>query len=1449
MELKLYDKTNVLRLSCNPGESSTHTHAVMGDDVISLSFVHYDFVTLKVDDYVDFDGKRYWVMQSYVPKQYSSVEWKYEVKLYAAESRIKNALVLSEQGEADFSLTSSARVIAKLIVDNINRLFSTTEWKVGEVIVSDNITLDFNGTYCHKALADLAAKANTEYWFDGTTLNICRCEHGEAIALGYGKGLVNMEKTSADNAKFFTRLFPLGSTRNIDRDKYGFKRLQLPGREKYREQNMEFGIIEHFEEKAFADIYPRRTGVVGSVRSVDKTGEDGNPFTIYYFTDPTIPFDPNDYEIGGLVKNVTFVTGELSGCDFDVNYDSKNKEFEVITQFPYDDMQLPGGVLIPKAGDKYNLFNISMPDEYHALAEAEYSQAVDKYLLENKYDKAVYKASTDYIDIANRNLTLKIGQRIRLESDLYFATGYRDSRITKVTRKLMCPTMADIEVSDLLNKGKVADLENGISDAKSYAKEAMAGLPDVIKSWEVTAPTDSNIFTAKKVKKDFLSKTERDVAKELITFENGLRIGTDIVPGLLGGSIDKDANAELKSLTLREFLNVPELRYNRVSVIAGEQWSAPGGGIIEGVNESNNRFKLKLEPGELPALQVFDLCKGIFNTGTGFATAYFRIENIAKSGDDYIVLYSLKPGTALHPQPFMHFVAYGNTFDTSRQASAVQTREYLRFMAGVNTWDISASMIRAHIGNMSGMTINGVDFSGYSGLLRNFYFDGTLAQLAPAIADSEQNTKDYVDEKTAAENLALQNFIDNTYTQEMLAMQAQMDGQVESFFFQQDPTLNNAPANGWTTTAIKESHLNDTYTNLNTGKSWRWTKYGNAYGWLAIADTATEKALMIAGQAKDTADSKRRTFIATPYPPYDAGDLWITSGDDLMKCIYARASGSYVASDWDKGTKYTDDSAVNNMQIGGRNLVLNSMSKPVDGYWSFNGWTAFPVQFDNGLAFKTVSGWGLYTCDIGTYEGSVCVSFEIKCIEEKDSSGNTTSTLRGVRLVNGNTYDAAMKGVYIPISWDWQKHTFVLNVSNPNVGFFMQLLREGANDSAAISVRNLKIERGNKPTDYTVAPEDVQSEIDDAKNTGAAYNSMGEYSSATYYTGSRYQRDVVWISNSAMATGREYFVAKITSGTFVNVPTSDKTKWESIGAQFSSIATDFLLARKIQGEEIDTDALIVKSLQTSKDVNADQRIVIDHNTNSMVMSKSGKDVLIISGKKVNKLEDQLNEIGGLVIPIQKSGELKNVERIGYMPNVETNIHGLTVFTYHVPVGFVCKVPPMKLTIDASLGGYLGGGMHEQARTESCISMYVNDELVYSNILRLVIAPSSLMDSDKKEFTTPEMIITAPGDYNIKITLQTQVTGYFEYMTSYAKSSAKGYLSNINANDNILVYAISELTELFSNGMMSKYSTTKYMAVINTDTDPVWIARDGNYGLQVCKEGVKIMRNGINWTNL
>lgn len=572
MELKLYNRKGVLKLTVSPSENSTRQKRLMGDHVLGLSFTAFECVPLEVYDYVDFEGVRFWITEEYAPKQTSTVEWEYDCKFYGIESLMRQALVLKlVDGENDpiFSLTAPAREHMALIVANINRQMGTTDWKVGEVLSTENLTLDYEGTYCDEALSMLADAAKTEFWTDGMTVNLCRCEYGDEAVLGYDNGLVSLERESADNIKFFTRLFPIGSTRNIDPEEYGYSRLQLPGRRSYVEQNTQQGIVEHYERDAFSGIYPRRIGTLSGVRSEQHTDDDGEPFTIYYVKDTSLTFDPNSYEIGGLVKQMTFQSGELNGRDFEVNYDTKTREFEIITQWPYDDdTQLPGGLLIPKVGDEYILWNIRMPKEYYTLAEQEFAEAVDEYLREHDQDRYVYKGRTDYVEVARRRLTLDVGRRVRLESDEYFpGTGYRTSRITSISQSVQYPSEMDIEVSDVLGKGVLEKIDDELGEVRHYAKTASAGLPDIVRSWENTPASDFNLFSAKRSRKEFLNKRENDTAQGLITFEQGLRLG-GFKSGVTGGEIDAAGNAELLSVVVRSLLRSPSF----VDGLLGSGW-------------------------------------------------------------------------------------------------------------------------------------------------------------------------------------------------------------------------------------------------------------------------------------------------------------------------------------------------------------------------------------------------------------------------------------------------------------------------------------------------------------------------------------------------------------------------------------------------------------------------------------------------------------------------------------------------------------------------------------------------------------------------------------------------------------------------------------------------------------------------------------------------------------
>lgn len=641
MIITIYDKSGKARAEISADESSTQQKGVQSDNVLTLSFTHYEHLPLDVNDYVDFEGERYWLTERYAPAQKSEGEWTYDVKLYGIESMIKRFLVLEttdNNAEPVFTLTATAREHVAMVVKCINNgMGHTTDWKVGRVDGQEQIVIDYEGKYCDEALKEIAEKVGggAEWWVEGQTVNICRCEHGEEIELGYGRGLTSLERDTGNSNKFYTRLFAIGSSRNIDAEKYGHSRLMLPGGRQYVEVHTdEYGVYDHYEKDAFSGIYPRRTGEVSLVRKETKKGDDGKPFDIYYFKDETLSFDPNEYEIGGETKRVSFEDGDLAGLGesddhyFEVNFDSKTREFEIITIWPYaDNTQVPGGKLVPKVGDHYILWNVRMPDEYYRKAEEEFLAAVEKYNAEHWQDISVYKAPTDHVWIEKNNAVLNVGRRVRLVSKKYFADkGYRQSRITKITRKVNLPSQMDLEISDALQTGALEKVNDSIGELKNYTKSRIDGveLPDVIRSWEKTLPTDNNLFSARRSMQEFLSRKTDDTAQGLIRFLQGLKLGY----GEKG--IDAKGNAVLGDVQMLDAVlrRIVSLGYNGAT--------QQGFGIVD---RGDGKFRLDIHDLQVWGKAVFQELEvrklsyaggNVYLSGSG--SKIFKVDELYEAG-------------------------------------------------------------------------------------------------------------------------------------------------------------------------------------------------------------------------------------------------------------------------------------------------------------------------------------------------------------------------------------------------------------------------------------------------------------------------------------------------------------------------------------------------------------------------------------------------------------------------------------------------------------------------------------------------------------------------------------------------------------------------------------------------------------------------------------------------
>lgn len=692
MELKIYDKANNLRLTASPNTSSSVTEEIGGECSVSASFTHTEYVPLDVDDYIELEGVRYKVKSRYRPKQKNTQTYEYSVKFYAPIHDAEDTLMLFQEGgtTSEFSYDGGPREHLQLWIDNMNRRAGGNLWSIGTVITADNKTIDYRNVKCWDAAFGsngIAATFETEMWADGYAINLCKAERGEMVKLGYLQGLTNLAQEDNGEVKFFTRLFPLGSTRNIDATKYGYSRLQLPDRSIYVDKNVDlYGVKEETEETAFSEIYPKYIGTVSSVRTEEKTSEEGRKYTVYYFKDNGMNWNPKDYEIPDLDYMLKFQTGELAGRgtdgSFQVAWHEDTREWEIINVYPDDTTQIPGGAIIPQPGDQYIPWNFAMPQEYITEAEQEYKQAVDDYLNTYSFDPNKYTGTTDRNYIEKNHTPLRIGWNVRLLSEQYFGTtgGYKDTRVTKVQRKLNDLCQATITCSDEVGTGWKSSVDNSLNSLRyEVARQAEQAIINIIKSTDRNTPSDNNVYSALASLLKFHRKDKTDENPYLQKFLKGIELG-EFVSGLLGTGgaiqIDQDGNshAEFDYLTIRKIATFIELIIQEAKHVGGMLVVSPSGMSISKVEETETAYRCFFENtdgertlqnqftvGTQARRQTFNLTEQAY---------YWRL--VTAVGSDHVDLSKTDCDTgSTVPQEGDELVGLGHRTDKTRQSAII----------------------------------------------------------------------------------------------------------------------------------------------------------------------------------------------------------------------------------------------------------------------------------------------------------------------------------------------------------------------------------------------------------------------------------------------------------------------------------------------------------------------------------------------------------------------------------------------------------------------------------------------------------------------------------------------------------------------------------------------------------------------------------------------------------
>lgn len=789
----IYSPLGIQILDAPVTKEAVIKYALMSDYYIEFPFNQLQYIQIPQGSYILYKGRKFEIMAPVYPEfDNKTGGYKYTLKFEAQQNHMKRFVCFwlgGDNPEAVFHNTTALESFGALIVANMNKHLGVENWSVGTIDIENpkaTKLVSFNGDKCWDILNTIAETFEVEWWTeengDLVSLNFGKLERGTPEEFKRGDVVKSIPAKKGDDSSYGTRFYVFGSTRNLTSD-YGQApqggetnhvseiRLRLPNGQRYIDAipNLDKSAIVE-QVVFFDDIYPKNTETITSIETVDREIIEGQTDKAYVMYCKDSPFLPSDM-IEGETLGATFTSGSLMGRNFElsINYkpetwnpeDGFDKKFEIIAQVETSgesQLIIPNESLHPEPGDTFVLTGVKLPQQRIEEAEEELLKAGKAYAAKNSSDTDVYTCETNPVYCTVNKKNYDAGQAVLLV-DPRFGLNGRLSRIQGYEKKLYNEYIATYTIGDNTPYSRIGSIE---SDVKATLYSQRIGVTDsgaaiyLITRYDSTAAEDYNAYSAKRALWQFANKQFPDTFKGKMTFEDGAQFG-DFATGItgIGGLIDKKGNAEMQSLKLRGFLEVPELRYNRVDITMGDTWFAPSAGIIESVDTEAKTITLKLEEGEIGSPRVGDICMGIFHSSessdnatedyddskgnrrfAGFATCYFRITEELDTTTYKTFKYQLRPVSAAypkqyHPAPSMTFVGYGSFSNEARQTSRYETRTYQRYLKGVSDWEFISSNIAAQYGDLSNLSVFGIDMKGYSAYLNNIYMSGVIHQFTP----------------------------------------------------------------------------------------------------------------------------------------------------------------------------------------------------------------------------------------------------------------------------------------------------------------------------------------------------------------------------------------------------------------------------------------------------------------------------------------------------------------------------------------------------------------------------------------------------------------------------------------------------------------------------------------------------------------------------------------------
>ncbi len=1019
------------------GEGSKLSYQLMDHHYIILKFTTATPIYFEIGDSVEIPDFGYFELtSSYFPKHNDSDGYDYEMQMDAYYMSWKNKICKYRPqhgaNETSFNLTTTVGVHMNVILGNLKALGLTYNGKEFSVDyttynnkafdVQKRFLIEYGSISILDALNAICSEdaLNCEWWIDGSIIYLGYCEMEGQTIFEQDANVLSMSY-SESKSTYITRLYAFGSDRNIPKgyftgadadvttDGVATDYLMLPNKEVdsdgfyAKDGYLENVNVVKNDKQAiegvvmFDEEYPKVECRVSSIKTYDSTvdNEDGTKTTQTFWQVTSTDSFTNNFKESWIKSNLTlgikFTSGALMGMEFDVSFKviDKVNYFEIVANDTYG-RTLPDGVMCPKVGDKYFLFNwdatkITDTDLIPAAQLSLFDRAKQYYqktMISNSNFTCTMDGDKFYNDGTYDYHPL--GEQVKLINDMFAqvdADGkhYRNSRIIGMEIPLDIPydhpqyTVGEKAATSRL--GKLEDKVDSITVNGMQIGGTGSGNGGVyvIGLNDSTPASDSNVYSARRSRMEFVSRLQDNTAKSTITWEkiqkflSGLLVGN--VNNENGGSWTPDA--EGRSHLITDYLEVrmkaifEELVIKKTSTIGGKEILSPAGGVVahkvEEVTVTYNNISQKayrcyflaeqeddavdndFAIGDQVRSESFNVRKGTYHkVGNHF---YWRLvigrdeEPVELEGKKYhyIDLSDTDCATASDvPAKGDVLNQCGNRTDVERQNclifSAVDTyspsislyhginsysfanREYVEY--GVNKQNNKAFF---HVyGDMyfgdrptSANNYEGESYVKFDSETKKVTIKGDLD--IKSTYDGKTLDK-YIADKSLDKN-AVETIIKKSDT--ITDLQNQIDGAIETWFYDGVPTLKNAPAISWKTDNDKKTHLGDLYYDNKTGKAYRFAKDGSTYEWIIITDTELTKALEDSRQALKDAKSKRRIFGSQPVPPYDVNDMWVnatypsdgsTYKNEILKCSTAKAEGEkFDIADWKLASKYTDD--------------------------------------------------------------------------------------------------------------------------------------------------------------------------------------------------------------------------------------------------------------------------------------------------------------------------------------------------------------------------------------------------------------------------------------------------------------------------------------------------------------------------------------------------------------